>query len=231
MQAFHKRDSRPSVAAIVPAYNEEKTIADVVQILSASPLIDEVIVVSDGSTDQTALMAQRAGARVITHKEQNGKGQALIIGVEETQAPILVFFDADLRGLTQEHVACLILPVLSGARSMNVGLRDRGVFLTRLTRHLPLISGERALKRCVFDQIPQEYLQGFMIEQTLNYYCRIKHLRYGSVLLTGLSIRRKYEKVGWPRALWEYKKMFSEIIKAMILVRLARLTGQFKSKK
>lgn len=229
MQAFHKRDSRPTVAAIIPAHNEEKTIAAVVQVLCRSPLIDEVLVVSDGSTDQTALMAQQAGARVIVEKERNGKGQALIIGVEQTQASIIAFFDADLRGLTQEHVACLLLPVLSGARSMNIGLRDRGPFFTSLTRHLPLISGERALKRAIFDQIPQEYLQGFMIEQTMNYYCRIKHLRYGSVLLRGLSIRRKYEKVGWPRALWEYKKMFSEIVKAMVVVRLARLTGQFKN--
>jgi hypothetical protein len=66
-----------------------------------------------------------------------------------------------------------------------------------------------------------------MVEVAMNYYCRFKKLRYGSVLLPGLSLRRKYQKVGWSRGLREYFNMTFQIIKAMIVVRLARLFKQF----
>lgn len=227
MQDIQKR---PKIAAIIPAYNEEKTIGGVVAVLRKSSLLDEVIVISDASTDATVQRAREAGATLVyEHTEQGGKGEALMTGVEQTQASVLVFFDADLIGLTLDHVERLVLPIISGAKVMNVGMRDRGPFWTSLAHHLPLLSGERAMKRIIFDKIPHEYMQGFMVEQALNYYCRINKLYYGSVFLSGLHIRHKYEKVGWIKGLWQYAKMFYQVGKAILIVRFARLTGQFSS--
>lgn len=219
---------RPRVAAIIPAYNEEPTIAGVVAVAVESPLIDEVIVVSDGSSDRTAEMAREAGATIVRELPvTSGKGAAMLHGVTNTDAPILVFLDADLIGLRLDHLERLILPVLSGAKTMNVLLRDRGPIITRLMRHLPLIGGERALPRFVIEKIPPEYVQGFMVEAALNYYCRSHRLRYGSVAAPGLKIRHKYEKVGMKAAMWQYIHMSYQGIWAMIAVRLARLFGRF----
>lgn len=210
------------VTAIIPAYNEERTIAQVVRPLKASPSIQEVLVISDGSTDHTAAVARAAGAFVHEIFPNRGKGEAMRYGVAQTDADIIVFFDADLIGLTTEHVEQLVMPVVSGAQSMNVGLRDRGRFVTALTKHLPLISGERAMQRAVFEGVPSRFLKGFMVETALNYFCRSRRLRVESVKLTGLTIRRKYQKVGIPRAVLQYIRMSYQIVKAMIVVRLAR---------
>lgn len=218
---------RLRVAAIIPAYNEEKTIAAVVRPLVASPLVDEVIVISDGSTDQTLLCAQAEGARAYGLSRNSGKGEAMRAGVGHTQAEILLFLDADLIGFTENHIELLLLPVLGGARAMNIGMRDRGSFLTRLSSRLPLISGERAMRREVFEGIGPEFMHGFMVESSLNYYCRVHHLAYGAILMPHVMIRRKFEKVSLSRAVVQYINMFGQVIQAMLAVRLANLFGKF----
>ena len=219
---------RPKITAIIPAFNEEATIAHVVEVVISSPLIDECFVVSDGSTDHTAEIARRARAtQVFERSTCGGKGAAMLYAVAQTDAAILVFFDADLRGLTTYHIERLVLPVISGAKAMNVGLRDRGMFWTNFSRYLPLISGERALIRRIVDEIPPEYVQGFMVEVALNYFCKYHKLRYGSVFLPGLSIRRKYEKVGIKKAAGQYIHMFFQILTAMFILRMARIFKQF----
>ena len=215
------------VTAIIPAYNEEVTLGRVISTLKESSLFDEILVVSDGSTDQTVEVATQAGIRVIAQKKNCGKGETMIVGVENTSAQIIVFFDADLRGLTTDHIERLVFPVISGAKAMNVGLRDRGMFWTNFSRYLPLISGERALIRRIVDEIPPEYVQGFMVEVALNYFCKYHKLRYGSVFLPGLSIRRKYEKVGIKKAAGQYIHMFFQILTAMFILRMARIFKQF----
>ncbi len=218
---------KPKVAAIVPAFNEEKTIADVVKVLCSSELIDKVIVISDGSTDKTKERATKAGATVYELPKTTGKGQAMLHALKHTKALVIAFFDADLIGLTQDHVERLLFPVINGARIMNVGVRDRGQVISLLTHRMPLIGGERAMMRQVIEGVPSEYLQGYMIESALNYYCRSNKYPYGSVDLPGLSIRMKFDKVGVPTGMVQYIKMYLQVFKAMLIVRLARLFRKF----
>jgi glycosyltransferase involved in cell wall biosynthesis len=215
------------VTVIVPAYNEEKTVGEVVRVTKESPDVFEVIVVSDGSVDQTAAEARNAGARVIELKENLGKGQAMLKGVEGSQTQFVVFFDADLYGLTSHHVEKLVRSVLSGRKKMNVGLRNRGRFMNLFVRHMPLISGIRAMDRAVIESIKPKYLKGFMVESALNYACRVRGFKYGTVALHGVKIRHKYEKVWLGAAVIQYLKMGLEIAKAIIAVRLAHIKGNF----
>ncbi len=217
-----------SVAAIVPAFNEAQTIADVVRALKASPLIQEEIVISDGSTDDTAAQARAAGATLVHElPTRGGKGKAVQHGITHTDAPLLFFCDADLVGLTADHVRRVVQPVITGHLAMCVGLRDRGKIMTLLMRHLPLIGGERALHRTIFSAIPEQFIQGFMLETALNYACRSRRLAYGSVALPGLGMRRKMQKVGFWPGLWQYVDMGWQMLRSMALVRWARLRGTF----
>ena len=219
--------ANPHIAAILPAFNEEKTVANVVKPLVASQYIREVLVISDGSTDRTMEVAKAAGANVHQLPVNRGKGGAMLHALGHTDAPIIGFFDADLKGFTEEHVERLVQPVINGSRIMNVGLRDRGWPWTAIGSLLPLISGERVMHRQVLEGIPPKFLKGFMIESSLNYYCRTRKYAYGAVVLSGLSIRRKFEKVGYVRGVIEYILMFYQVIKAVIGVRIARLRGKF----
>ncbi len=209
------------IAAIVPAFNEERTIASVVKPLVDSKLFSDIIVISDGSSDNTAELARAAGATLVHQLPKNqGKAAALQHGVAHTDAAIIAFFDADLIGLTPEHARAVVGPVVSGERAMNCGWRDRGAILNFFQRFLPLIGGERAMNREVFETIPDRFIRGFMIEAATDYFCRANRLPYGAVLLRGLNMRKKYQKVGWRRALGEYAYMYFQVLKAMIVVRL-----------
>src|SRR5215213_4508522 len=107
------------VAAIVPAYNEEATVTEVLSALKATPGIDEILVVSDGSTDGTVEIARSLGLRTIHLRENQGKGRAMAIGVAHTDAPILLFVDGDILNLTKDLLTRLIEPVVSGRSDMN----------------------------------------------------------------------------------------------------------------
>lgn len=226
---MHQKSAQkqPKIAAIIPAFNEAQTIANVLSALKKSSVLDEIIVVSDGSTDTTAEVAKTSGANVLELETQHGKGEALQRGLTLTSAPIVVFFDADLRGLTATHVEQLVSPVVNGGRAMNVGLRDRGLILNFMSRHLPLISGERALQREVIENIDPKFLHGYMVEAALNFHCRAYKQPYGSVVLSGVTIRTKVEKVGLYKAIGQYIAMGAQVLKAMASVRTAKLLGQF----
>lgn len=220
--------ARPPVAAVVAALNEETTVGSVVQALVASGCFRDVIVVSDGSTDRTAQVAREAGATVVFELPHNrGKGAAMQYGVSRTDAEILFFCDADLLRMTPAHATELLSPVMSGALEMSVGLHDRGRFSTRLTPFLPLISGQRAMKRHIFEDVPDRYMRGYMVESALNYFCRSHKLPYGTVRLPGLSFRRKFQKIGTVRGAAAYVRMCIQVTWAMLAVRIARFQGKF----
>ncbi len=92
-----KRDTAPqNITVILPAYNEEVSIGSIV--LLTRFYADNVIVVDDGSADRTAEIAKGAGAEVIIHKANTGKGGALKTGFKaavEMGADIIVTMDSD----------------------------------------------------------------------------------------------------------------------------------------
>jgi glycosyltransferase involved in cell wall biosynthesis len=94
---------RSSIAAVIPAYGEEKHIGDVVR--RTRQQLDHVLVVDDGSNDQTAARAREAGAEVIVHPQNRGKGEAIKTGLRhwlDRQFTYVVILDADGQHLPEE---------------------------------------------------------------------------------------------------------------------------------
>lgn len=119
-------ESEPRVVAIIPAYNEERTIGSVV--LRAMAHVHDVVVVDDGSTDATAQIAEAAGAIVVRHKRNRGKGAALNTGfykARELDPDALVLLDADGQHLPNE-VPNVLAPVLADEADIVVGSRYIG---------------------------------------------------------------------------------------------------------
>ena len=102
------------VSVIIPAYNEEETVAKVVEVVKNVSVVDEIIVVNDGSSDNTEAEALKAGAIVINHETNKGKGQALYTGYQQAECDIIAFIDADIYNLTSGKVEAMIRPILEG---------------------------------------------------------------------------------------------------------------------
>lgn len=186
------------VAAVIPARNEAATVGEVVSVALAARNIDEVVVVDNRSADATAAVAGSAGARVVTCVEE-GKGQALSAGVATTDADVLVFLDADLVGLTSAHVERLVSSVLDGSISMACGLFDRAPVLNRIFLHrLPILTGQRALLRTLFEKLDDKDVRGYRVEAALNSLCADLDLSVDSFVCQGLFHRTKEQKSASP---------------------------------
>ncbi|MGB9936212.1 MAG: glycosyltransferase [Methanobacterium sp.] len=103
-----------SVSIVIPAYNESKSVGYVVKVVKGLDIVNEVIVVNDGSTDDTAAIAKKAGAIVISHSINQGKGAALKTGFKESKGNIVAFIDADLHNLNSDQIEKMIMPILDG---------------------------------------------------------------------------------------------------------------------
>lgn len=113
----------PKIVAVIPAYNEERFIGSVV--LKAHKYVDAVIVVDDGSTDATGEVAEAAGAIVVRHAHNQGKGAALNTGfhrAREMTPEAVVALDGDGQQRCEE-IPTLVRPVLAGEADMVVGSR------------------------------------------------------------------------------------------------------------
>ncbi len=202
-----------NITAIVPAYNEEKTIAEVIRALQKTREVSRIIVVSDGSTDRTGEIAESEGAEVIDLLTNRGKGGAVMVGVDITLADIILLLDADLIGLTPEHVRMLLEPVVSGRADMSIGLFDKGRVTTDIAQLVaPFLSGQRALKREIIEEITGLDISRFGVELALNRYAEDRNLQVEDVILPDLSHVMKEEKMGFLKGSAARLKMYWEIV-------------------
>lgn len=185
--------------AIIAAFNEEKTLADVLRALTRSPLIDEIIVVSDGSTDDTVAIAREFDVTTIALRENHGKGYAMRIGVGWASHETLFFVDGDMFNVTDAHIEALVLPVVRGDADMNVGIRHRGPVLDFMHLRMkcgPVLSGIRVMKRAVWDTVPVQYMERFKIEAALNRFCERGGFRQLNTVIYDLGHIIKESKRG-----------------------------------
>lgn len=205
------------VAIVIPAYNEEETLGRVVAACRQVPEVAEVIVVSDGSTDRTPDIARHAGAtRVVVLGENQGKGAAMKVGVDHTQADVVLFLDGDLIGLTPEHVRALLDPVLDGTADMTLGLFEGGRFTSDFAQVVaPYLSGQRAVRRSLLDQIENMEDARYGVEVLLTNATKRMGAKVVEVALEQLTHRHKEEKAGLVKGFGLRIKMYWEIMKSV----------------
>ncbi len=188
------------VTAIIPAHNEGRTICGVIEPLLGHPLVDEIIVIDDGSTDDTAERARSMGVTVISLQNNRGKASAMSRGVRAAQNEIVFFCDADVIGLTPAMVTQIVTAVTSGDYGMYVGIRGRRTYwANRLLHFTPVLGGERALTKTLWNHVPRTFKKNFQIEIALNFFAKHLGERMGFTVVHGLSQVIKEKKRGiWP---------------------------------
>ncbi len=203
-----------SVSAIVPAFNEEKTVFNVISILHSLSVINEVICINDGSTDSTkeilGKFQDNKKVKVINLDKNKGKGNALAVGIKHSKGDILLFIDADLINLTENHIHSLLKPLLQGTHRAVLGyISGKG------NRNIVAdLTGQRAyFKKDLEPYVDEISKTRFGVETYLNKLFRTADTI--KVPLHNLKGLYKYEKQRADIALKEYLKEGVEIAKVI----------------
>jgi glucosyl-3-phosphoglycerate synthase len=184
-------DARPTISVCLPARNEAATIGAIVSEAVQLDLVSEVVVLDDGSTDETAAVAAAAGARVVAEASilpetgpGSGKGNAMWKSLHACNGDILCWVDADLRNFRGEYIRRLCAPLLDQPATMFVkayftrtfeGAPTGGGRVTELVAR-PLLSllfpkiadivqplgGEYAARRTALEVLP--FVEGWGVE-------------------------------------------------------------------
>jgi glucosyl-3-phosphoglycerate synthase len=226
------------IAVCIPARNEAATVGAVVDTIVTEltgphgvPLVDEVVVVDDGSTDQTADVAARAGARVVAGEPgRGGKGQAMRTALAATDGDLVAFVDADVTNFGSHFVTGLLGPLLAdGTVALVKGFYDRplhgapdgGGRVTELMAkpvidllfpHLAGVAqplaGETAAPRWVLDKCP--LADGYAVELALLIDVAT-HFGVGPIAQVDLGVR-----VHRNRPLSELRPQATDILRAAL---------------
>lgn len=213
-----------TVAIILPAKDEAPRILSVLRAAKASRLATEIIVVSDGSRDRTADVARSVeGVTVIELPVNQGKGGAMAAGVKASRARYVAFVDADLSGLTGEHIDAIIQPLLDHRCEMCVGIfRGGKVWSDAAHTVSPYLSGQRAMRRELFEGVPYIGELRLGVEYALNNEARRRRARVLRVVLRGVSNCHKEQKLGLMKGIAARTKMYEEIFEAAVKMRKGR---------
>jgi len=162
------------VSVVIPAYNEEEHITKVITAAKDSNLVDEIIVIDDGSEDKTSEIAKKAGVKVFRSKRNSGKGHAMSKGMQKSKGEIIVFLDGDLKNINSQKINKMILPAKNGYDFVKASFfRGSGriteltakpllkIFFPELDYQQPL-GGQIAIKRQVANEL--QFESGFKVD-------------------------------------------------------------------
>lgn len=209
------------ISAVISAYNEENTVAAVVETTLASKIIDEVIVVNDGSTDKTAnnlkQFTSNPRCTYIEYENNRGKSFAMVEGVEKATGDIILFIDADILNLKESHIAQLIVPLVNQEAGMVIGHPTENKFDEKLNP-LQMLAGERAVyKKDIIPFLEDMRTTQFGIETMLNLYYKSKGQKIKFEYLWGVYHLTKIRKAGFNGSVKNYASETKQIIKTLVV--------------
>jgi glycosyltransferase involved in cell wall biosynthesis len=210
------------LSAIVPIFNEQETVARVVEFLISTSLFVEVICVDDGSTDGSIEGLQHLDGQitVITNQVNRGKGFSLAKGIERATGELVVFIDADLVNLNDQHIESLLQPIREGEADAVLGYPKRGN-APNLTAHL---TGQRVYHRKdLLPHLDQIEVPRFGVEVLLNDLFQKRRVKM--VPLQDLIGLTKVEKRSFLLAIQEYTQEVREIVRQLVHLRRAELAS------
>ncbi len=213
------RGTAPALSCIIPCYNEGDRVVNVIHTALTTEMVNEVIVVDDGSTDESkAVLAKESGIHLISYAANRGKSYAVMTGLKRATHDLILVLDADLVGLTPRDLDLLIQPIVSGDADMTLTIKESSLLLYRLF-NLDWLSGERAFNRTIIDDANQlSRLLGFGLEVYLNSLAIRQRLRLKVVEWPHVVGVRKTVKRGRWKGFWGDRFMDCQVLISTRLV-------------
>ncbi len=212
------------ISCIVCAFNEGERIRNILEAVNGHPALDEVIVVNDGSTDDTeAIVCAYPRIRVVSYQPNRGKTYAMSQGVAAAAGSYLMFLDADLAGLKPQDIDRLAAPVMTGRAGVSISLRRNSLGIYR-SLGLDFVSGERVIPAWLLrDRVAQmATLPRWGAEAFINRLIIAAKLRIEVVDWQGVDNIRKYRKVGRLHGLLAELRMINDALQVLSPIGLVR---------
>ncbi len=216
-----------NVSAVVPVFNEEKTVAGVVETLLKSSLIAEVIAVNDGSTDRSRGILKGFKDRIIflDFRKNRGKGFALAKGIRKAKGEIITFWDADNLNLGPQHIRSLLKPIFEESAQVVLGYR---VWKQNFISPFRELTGQRAYHRKdLLPHLSEISRSRFGVEVYLNDV--FKDQKTVRIPWQDLGTLQKYQKFDSQKAVQEYVKEGVEIAQTVARRGLSELKDDWKT--
>ncbi|MFM0207502.1 glycosyltransferase [Paraburkholderia sediminicola] len=216
------------MSCVICAYNEAPRIGTVLAVACAHPLLGEVIVVDDGSTDGTAEIVEGfASVRLIRCTENRGKSAAMAAGIAAARGEWLMLLDADLKGLTAEGISALATPVLQGKAQVSLSLRQNSLLAFRAIG-LDFVSGERVVTKALLSEVLLEVhgMPRFGVEVFTNRRIIERNLSIAVTHWPHVTQARKTEKLGYWKGVRAEWRMIADLFRAVYPLALISQTFQ-----
>jgi glycosyltransferase involved in cell wall biosynthesis len=217
----------PTISVIIPVYNEERTIPSLLEIFRTWGKAAEIIVINDGSTDNTlpAIAQFRSSVTILSRKKNRGKGYSMAEGVRASKGELLLFFDGDVVGLTHKDLDYLIAPVVRGYADMVIGITN--CWSMGSVEPYNSINGERILwRKNIIKDVSKFHGVGKGVEFVINDLHKKKRTKM--IRLPHVYILGKMEKVPIPEAMLQYVKEAGQFLRAIAQIQTDELTPQAK---
>lgn len=209
------------ISVVIAAYNEETRISEVLKVVEHHPLIDEVIVVNDGSKDNTSEVVKKFDVKLVENEHNMGKTLTVKRGISLAKNDLIMMLDADLMGLESDSITKLAKPVLDGRVDWTLSVRGNSLFIYKLLK-MDHVSGERIIPKEFFDDqlIWSNPKIGYGLETLLNKSLIDRKKTFYSVYLPELIVVTKASKDGFFKGFIGEIKMLRQIGKVMQLHRI-----------
>jgi polyisoprenyl-phosphate glycosyltransferase len=206
-----------SFSILIPAYNEAERIGRVLAVALQTPGAGEIIVVDDGSTDETSAVVrvwQQGSPRLhlLTLVQNQGKAGAVVAGANQSQHDVIVLLDADLVGLQPAQIQALADPVLHGRCAMSaVVLRQANGRVDWAHWPTAILSGQRCLRWRLFRHCAGLKQARWSIEVALNLHARQYEYPVAWVDWYSVGHVSRTRKAGWLGGIGSIAAMWLEI--------------------
>ncbi len=228
-RTWYDQHMEKKVSCIIPLYNEEKTVAKVVTLALKTPQIAEVIVVNDGSTDNSIQKLARFSdhIKIINLTKNHGKGYAVAQGVKEAKFPYILLLDADLINLKPFHISSIVNPVLNQDVDMSVGdiLSDGVPFYSFLWQ----FSGQRCLPKKKLEPLLKKIEQTkYALEIVLNETFRNSTVVVPIISKKPLRIKKMEKNRNWLFGQQGFVQAITEVSQTMVAHKSKEYQKKFK---
>jgi len=212
------------VSCIICAYNEGPRIGNILEVVTNHSLIDEIIVVNDGSSDNTEIESLKfKTVKFIRHRKNLGKSQSMLDGCNKAKNDLVLFLDADLIGLTSDNITQLVKPVQEGLVDMTMSICRYDFVLNAFSKILgvEIPNGQRVIKKKIAKKVLKNSF-GYSIELQMNQYILEKNIKFFVVSWLNVKPPLKRYKTGIKKGIFTNIVGFKQLITKVSLIQIIK---------